>query len=195
MPPQYTNLLCYPHYSRVKPLAIAVNVYIAWLPLALVCVLYLQVYRILRLRTATVQEKTNGDKELTSKQKMTTISATVEKRNLQISRYYDNNIENETIEETGIDNPGLEMEDNSNSLDVTNKEYQQTSRRQTTTEEMKARYKIDQQNIKATRVLTFIVVLMIVSRLPWSIFSVVQIICGPACGIPLNMIQVRSVYQ
>ncbi len=196
VPPQYTNLLCYPHYSRIKPLAIAANLYIAWLPLLLICIMYLRVFRILRERATIVQEhkdQTYGVTNRTSQQKMTTISATIEKRNLPITRFHD--VENGTMEESGIDNPGLEMEGNSDSLDVANKEYQNTSRREITTAEMKARYKIDQQNIKATRVLTFIVAVMIVTRLPWSILSVVQIICGPACGVPLNLYQVRRILK
>ena len=54
-----------------------------------------------------------------------------------------------------------------------------------------ARNQIDQQNIKATRVLSLIVAVLIVARLPWSVLSLIQIFYGVKWGIPLNLYQVK----
>ena len=43
VPPQYTTLLCYPHYSRIIPFAIFATLYAALFPLILICCMYIRI--------------------------------------------------------------------------------------------------------------------------------------------------------
>ena len=54
--------------------------------------------------------------------------------------------------------------------------------------------KIQRQNIRATKVLSMIVAVVLVSRVPWSVFSIYHVLCGPNC-LPTNLYQVRKLLQ
>ena len=165
VPPQYSTSLCYPHYSRT-PFAIFANVYIAWLPLILICCMYIRIYVILRQRSAAMEVK---QQHTQIQQQIKTVSASVS-----------------GVVKAGFNNMDDDLAGNSRPISSV-PAVGQVKRDNTT----KAYNQIDQQNIKATRVLSLIVAVMIVARVPWSVLSLIQIFCGLRCGIPINLYQVK----
>ena len=169
VPPQYSTLLCYPHYSRT-PFAIFSNLYIAWLPLLLVCCMYIRIYMILRQRSTAME---------------------VKQQHIQIQQIVQKQIKTVSACTSGVVNAGFNNSDDDltgNSRPVSSAPATGRMKGHDTTI---GRNQIDQQNIKATRVLSLIVAVMIVARLPWSMLSLIQIFCGLRCGIPLNLYQVK----
>ena len=191
VPPQYSSLLCYPQYSRINFFALAVSLLTAWIPLLLICVLYLQVFWTLKQRrdiekrdVKKTQHSVNTLKTNLKNEKNAALN--------ESSSTKTNNDDKRGVQQLGLVNKAFEtdsLQDKSENV-VSVNAIEPDVHRVGNVQSFKD--KIEQQNIKAARVLSLIVMVMFVARLPWSIFSVYTRLCGPRCH-PLNLYQVKYI--
>ena len=188
VPPLFTSMLCYPQYARINVFALAASLFIAWIPLLLICALYLQVFWILKQRRDIEKQ------DVKSAQR----SVNTLKTNLKNEKHAALNESSSTktnvgdksgVQESGLVNKAFETDgfqdktENDVSVDAKPDVH-------CVVNVQSFKNKIEQQNVKAARVLSLIVLVMFVTRLPWSIFSVYSRFCGGTCT-PLNLYQVK----
>ena len=189
--PPLHPLLCVTRYNN-KYLALSVSFLIAWMPLLLICILYLLVVLILKQRRGIEKQSINQQPSF-NKSKAISDNDAINKLDRPSSS---NDIvrNRESAHKAGLVNLAFTT---SGTADETGNsattEKKNNMHRGDTDKSFKN--KIDQQTIKATRILSLIVVVMFTTRLPWSLYSVYYFFnrCGPAC-LPKNLVQVSQKY-
>ena len=186
----YHPLICVTQY-KYKYLALSAFFMVAWLPLLLICILYLLVVRILKQRGGIEKQIINQQISL-NKSKVICDNDKIDELDRASQSANDIVRNRATAQKAGLVNLALTMrdlEDESGNKKATERKI---SMHRGDTTDKSFKNKIDQQTIKATRILSLIVLVMFVTRLPWSLYSVYFFFnpCGRAC-LPANLYQVR----
>ena len=197
VPRQYISTLCYPHYSRVKIFALFSSAYIALLPMSLICILYTLVYRAFRQRLDAVRKSSNrtAEKHVNSLKSQAFTKLSVVSHNAK---------DTDVINHTGQENMGFKSDDTDQKDEspahpiprrednIVQTEIKRARPVSMVSSKRNSQDKIEEQNLKATKVLSMIVIVMLIARLPWGVISLYATACGPTC-LPVNLSQVSKI--
>lgn len=200
IPRQYITTLCYPHYSRIKIFALFSSCYTSLLPLSLICVLYTLVVRAFRRRLSAIEKRSARETHVATVHHVEPRSSAAadELSTFQNKEFTRNAVLKDSI---GRVNMGYDSDD-PEGITVKPQDIKSLRREDTTKaadhrkrtgsvsqQKISQQDKIEEQNLKATKVLSMIVIVMLIARVPWSVTSCYQILCGHTC-LPLNLAQV-----
>ncbi|XP_072043377.1 muscarinic acetylcholine receptor M2-like [Amphiura filiformis] len=208
------SVLCIPYYSISKLFTLFVTCYVSWIPILMICVMYVKIYSIMRKamkmkarsNTLALNKSICSDSQTSFKTKKGFESTGVVNKgfvngeeSMENDKHVSKKAEEDYNEESRSTIEAEEFEKVSShrpessrttgNFTVSFKVHNPLNKIGSRSSLKSSKDKIQRQNIRATKVLSMIVVVVLISRVPWSVFAVYNVLCGPLC-LPSNLYQV-----